>query len=339
MNDALRTLLFPFERGLVEPPRDGARVLLFGAGAGLSLPADLAAGLEVVQGFRSDFLALRRAGFSVSPRLEEGGAACGAALLLLGRHRRENEQRLAAALACLRPGGLLLAAGTKRDGAPAVARRLSSLLPLEGRLAKHHGIVFWLRRPHMLDTAALAALAGTPARTPEGYETAAGGFSEGSVDPGSRFLADNLPAGISGQVADFAAGWGYLSLRLARDAALAALDIYEAHHASLEAARRNMTAHAPGLRCRFFWHDLLSEPVENRYDVIVMNPPFHRSRAAEPDMGRAMIAVAARALRAGGRLYLVANRALPYEQAIQAAFPRHGELCRDAAYKVLWGAR
>ncbi|WP_163270670.1 class I SAM-dependent methyltransferase [Chelativorans alearense] len=337
MNDALPTLLFPFERGLLDAPRAGERVVFFGAAAGLRLPPDFAADLQVVQGSRPDYLALERAGFSVAPQAK--GEGYDAALLFLGRHRRENEEQLTEALRRVRPDGLILAAGTKRDGAAGVAKRLAELLPLEDRLSKHHGIVFWLRRPAVLGEAALAALASPAGTAPEGYETAVGGFSEDGADPGSRLLADSLPSDLAGAVADFAAGWGYLSLRLAKRPSITAIDLYEAHHASLEAAKRNLAAHAPEAACSFFWHDLLSEPVTRRYDAIVMNPPFHRSRAAEPDMGRAMIGVAANALAPGGRLFLVANRPLPYEAAIASSFKHHGEICRDTTYKVLWGRK
>src|SRR5690606_8671028 len=180
-----------------------------------------------------------------------------------------------------------------------------------------------------VEESVMAALAAPPPRTAEGYETAPGGFSEGAVDPGSRLLADSLPPDIAGEVADFAAGWGYLALRLAQRFTLSALDLYEAHRPSLEAARRNLAAHAPAADCRCFWYDLLLEPPARRYDAIAMNPPFHKSRAAEPDMGRAMIAAAAGALKPGGRLFLVANRGLPYEPAMEGSFARHGELARD----------
>ena len=239
----------------------------------------------------------------------------------------------------MRPGGLVLAAGAKKDGARSIANRVAQLLPLENRLSKHHGIVFWLFRPGMLDEAVPAALTAPASPTMENYETAVGGFSEGSVDPGSRLLADSLPQDISGHVADFAAGWGYVSLRIAAGTPPARLDLYEAHYPSLEAARRNLAAHAQDTPSRFFWHDLLGEPVEPRYDAIVMNPPFHRGRAAEPDIGQRMIEVAARALKPGGRLFLVANRPLPYEATMQTSFARHGEVCRDGTYKVLGGRR
>jgi 16S rRNA (guanine1207-N2)-methyltransferase len=70
-----------------------------------------------------------------------------------------------------------------------------------------------------------------------------------------------------------------------------------------------------------------------------MNPPFHEGRAADPALGQAFIEAAAKALRSGGRLFLVANRGLPYEAVLAGRFPQSGELARDGNYKILWGRR
>lgn len=337
MNEALPTFLFPFERGLLDAPGAGARIVVFGARAGFRLPADFAGKLDLIQGFRPDYLALERAGFAVAPEAREVGHD--AAFLLLTRHRRENEENLAEALKRVKPGGLIVVAGTRKDGAASFRKRAAGVLALDGHASKHHGVVFWLARPADLRRELIDALAPAARPLAEGFETAAGGFSGDAVDPGSKLLADNLPGDLSGDVADFAAGWGYLAARVAARFAPRSLDLYEAHFASLEAARRNMAHHAPKLACGFFWHDLLSEPVAPRYEAIVMNPPFHAGRAAEHDIGSRMIGVAAKALKPGGRLFLVANRPLPYETTMDSAFARHGEICRDATFKVLWGRR
>jgi len=57
-----------------------------------------------------------------------------------------------------------------------------------------------------------------------------------------------------------------------------------------------------------------------------------------------MIAAARTALRPGGRLFVVANRQLPYERALSQGsgaqgFRAQGETVRDARYKVLWAVR
>ncbi|HEX9441586.1 MAG TPA: methyltransferase, partial [Roseiflexaceae bacterium] len=75
------------------------------------------------------------------------------------------------------------------------------------------------------------------------------------------------------------------------------------------------------------------------YDLIATNPPFHLGRRQTTSIARAFIADAARALRPAGRFYLVANRFLPYEPNIEAAFGNVREVAGDGRYKVLLATR
>jgi 16S rRNA (guanine1207-N2)-methyltransferase len=91
--------------------------------------------------------------------------------------------------------------------------------------------------------------------------------------------------------------------------------------------------------CGFFWHDLAGEKVEKKYELIVMNPPFHQGRAAEPSIGQAMIRQAASALKSGGRLLLVHNRGLPYEQVLKAGFSEVEEIAAAGGFRVIAASR
>ena len=119
-----------------------------------------------------------------------------------------------------------------------------------------------------------------------------------------------------------------------RTEGLDAIDLYEADFESLEAAKANLGA-AGRAGVRLPWHDLTAEKVEKKYDLIVMNPPFHHGRAAEPEIGQAMIRAASSALKPGGRLLMVQNRGLPYDQALRAGFSDVAEVARDGAFRVI----
>ena len=163
-------------------------------------------------------------------------------------------------------------------------------------------------------------------------------FSFDRVDAGSKLLVDNLPGDLRGNVADFCAGWGYVAAEVVR-APPAYQRSTSMRPTSLRWKRqRAISAIQPSVQ-GFFWTDLLAEPVERRYDAIVMNPPFHRSRAAEPEIGAGMIRAAAKALKPGGRLFMVANRQLPYEPVLSAVFASHAELARDGMFKVFVARR
>jgi 16S rRNA (guanine1207-N2)-methyltransferase len=336
-DDSLRTLFHAFETGELPVPSTGERVLFLGARPGFRLPGGWAGPIEAVQGFRPDFRALQAAGSTVTPQAE--GEDYSAALVLAGRHRGRNELWLAEALERTVPGGWIVVAGGKEDGVASLRRRIGQLLQIEGSEPKYHGIAFWFRRPG--ETAAASELrAANPETMTGSYRTAPGMFSPDHVDPGSRLLAAHLPDDISGAVADFGAGWGYLAGELlSRHGGVSRVDLYEADFEALEAARKNLAVVPEGMEVGFFWVDLLAEPIGRRYDSIVMNPPFHSGRAAEPAIGQGMIMAAARALEPGGRLYLVANRQLPYERVLAKEFRAAGETVRDVRYKVLWAVR
>ncbi len=335
--NSLATLLHPFESGLIPLPEAGARGIVFNAQPGMRRPDGFRAELFLVQGFRPSFLPLERSGHDIAP--EAHGDGYDLAMVVAGRHRRQNELWVAQALSCTRPGGTILVAGGKTDGIASLKKRVGGLLALADSASKHHGVVFWLERPADAEQA-VEALAAAPELAEGRFATAPGGFSAGKVDAGSRLLADSLPGDLAGKVADFCAGWGYLSVRLAGERqGVASVDLYEADFSSLQAARANMARLVPGVAAGFHWRDLAAEPVDGRYDAIVMNPPFHQGRAAEPDIGLAMLRAAHAALKSRGRLFVVANRGLPYEAELKRLFAEVAEIARDATFRVFSARR
>ncbi len=332
--DALKTLFHPFVIEAVPLPAAGERVLFLGAEGGNVLPDGFLGEVTAVQPFRPLFRGL---GDNAFPEAE--GSEYDFALVLCSKHRGENENRVGEALERVRPGGIVVVAGGKEDGIQPLRNMLMKLgLPLD-YTPKYHGVALWFARPADIDLA-VAALKKPPVMVEGRYEAAPGMFSHDRIDAGSELLASRLPTDFDGNAADFGAGWGYLSATLAeKSPRLNRVDLYEADYRALEAAKRNLSRNCPEANARFYWHDLVGEPVREKYDFVMMNPPFHEAQAADPELGRAMIRTAASALKNGGRLMLVANRGLPYESVLAADFREHGELCRNARFKVLWARK
>lgn len=335
--ETLKTLFHPFVTGTIEVPPPGARVAFLGAEAGFVLPEGFVADLEAVQGLRPLFLKLEAARLSVTPRMPDGTYDAG--LVLFSKHRGENENNVATLLKRVRPGGLVVLAGGKEDGIQATRKKLLELGLQPEHMPKYHGVAVWFTVPEQAE--ALSAKLERPAvRIENRFQAAPGMFSHDRVDEGSELLASRLPTDFDGNAADLGAGWGYLSVMLAeKSPATNRIDLFEADFAALEAAKGNLAANCPDLQARFFWQDLVREEVKERYDLVIMNPPFHEGHAAEPGLGQAMIRAAAHAARLGGRLLLVANRGLPYEPLLGELFRESGELCRNARFKVLWARK
>ncbi len=331
MSIELTALMLPVETGMVPLP-PGRGVFLRAEADAAVLP--LRPSLVCEQGFRPAFNALAAAGFAAQAEVAETGFDY--ALVLVSKHKAAALADLARAHAMVKPGGLLLAAGRGDAGGQVVAKAAAKAFAEVGQASKHHCRVFWLRRgdpPPVLE----AWRAGAEMRhvAAIGAVSAPGVFGWDKIDKGSALLAETLDARIAGRVADFGAGWGYLSREiLARCPGVARLDVVEAEHAALAAARRNLAA-PEGVELAFRWHDVAAEPGLGLYDWVVTNPPFHEGKAGDPDIGRAFIRAARMALAPKGRMLLVANRHLPYETAIAAAFRAQRVVAETPAFKVI----
>ena len=334
MADVRDTLLLCISKGLAPEPAPEERWLFLNASP---LPAEgreLAPMLACEQGFRPDFLALRKGGFDVQPS-RTGEAGFSGALMLVTRSRQLNERLLASAYDSVAPGGTIVVAGSNDDGAKSLRKYVQRHCGAVESLSKHHAIGFVLRRNEGANPFP------APARPPRGaFEIAPGMFSADGPDEGSRLLADHFDGRIRGRVADFGAGWGYLGTQLlSRCPDIRELHSIEADHASLEAARINLEPFRANAALSFDWLDVRTETLPSGFDWVVMNPPFHVGRAAEPALGAAFIAAAAKALKPGGRLLMVANRNLPYEEALSAAFATSATLAEAHGFKVIEARR
>jgi 16S rRNA (guanine1207-N2)-methyltransferase len=315
------------------PPLTGPVLALLARGD--ADPGALVPGADVtaVQGFKPDFDRLVARGLNTVPALE-GDTLFGTALVQIVKSRPRTLAAIAEGLAHLRPGGVLLVDGAKEEGIAAILKAVKAVLPVDGSYAKAHGKLFWLTRPETLPPE-LAEWIAPPQEVEGGYLTAPGGFSADGPDRGSELLVALLPP-LAGRVADFGAGWGYIAGEvLSEQDGIAQMDLIEADHAMLEAAAANID----DPRARFHWADVTRFVPEAPYDAILCNPPFHAGRRADPALGRAFIAAAARSLARGGRFFMVANRHLPYEDALKAAFGTGRLLGELEGYKLYEAAK
>lgn len=342
---ALETLFLPFEAGLLTWPAAGdapaANVLFMRARDGWPLRQQPRPGLICEQSFKPDAEALQRSGWTVGDaEAADAGVRYPLVLVLPPRQRDEARALFAQALQRCAPGGIVVACIANDEGAKSGEGDFKRLCGLDGNLTKHHCRVFWARRDDArIDAALLAEWSMLDAVRPilgGRFMSRPGVFAWDRIDPASQLLAEHLPADLRGRAADLGAGYGYLSAELLqRCPGIASLDVYEAEARALDLAKRNLADAAARLPLRFFWQDVASG-LSEQYDVIVTNPPFHAQQgAARPDVGRAFIAAAAAALVPGGRLWLVANRNLPYELELDANFGSVRIVTQQQGFKII----
>lgn len=282
-----------------------------------SLPKDRVA---VLTGFKPDVDHFQRLGY----RMESTAAA--AAIICLPRAKAEALALIAQAFALVPAGAPVLVDGQKTDGVDSVLKQARAAGIACGEvISKAHG------KACVLTAGAVPQGWAAVARQIEGgFTTLPGVFSADAPDRGSVLLAAALPEKLYGRVADLGAGWGYLARAILTRPQVTELDMVEADRDALDCARLNVT----DPRARFHWADATTFKPARLWDAVVMNPPFHVNRAADPDLGLGFIRAAHRGLLPGGTLWLVANRHLPYDRLLTTLFRTVEEIGGDAVFRL-----
>ena len=302
----------------------GGEVLVFGAGGNDDLSPLDPERTAIRQGMFPDCRSLTDRGYRAEPEITGQFAT---AIVFLPRSKLAARADIAAATGLLEPGGTLWVNGQKTDGIDAILKEIRGLHAVDEVHSKAHGKIFrvkpagdWLPAEWESRSTIVAP----------GFVTRPGVFSADGIDPGSALLARCLPERLPTRLVDLGAAWGWLAAQALGHPGVELVHLVEASHPALESARENIS----DARARFHWADArdfrLPEPVNG----VIMNPPFHEGRAASTGLGAEFIAAAAGMLTGAGRLWMVANRHLPYETVLHAHFAKVAEIGGDNRYKV-----
>ncbi|MCU0800794.1 MAG: methyltransferase [Rhodobacteraceae bacterium] len=300
---------------------DSGMLGVYGPQAGDDLSCLPRGQVTVITGFFPDHAAFKAQGYAVR---HDGAGAYAAAIVCLPRAKAAARGLLAQAAAEVAPGGLIAVDGQKTDGIDTALRDLRGRVAVSPALSKAHGKLFtFTASPAFADWAARPQMVA-------GFQTLPGVFSADGPDAGSALLAAALPP-LKGRVADLGAGWGYLSRTILASADVRSLDVVEADHAALTCAAVNV----PDPRVHLHWADARQFRPAHLLDHVVMNPPFHVGRSADPALGIAFLQAARRMLAPSGVLWLVANRTLPYDPVLRTLFRGIDDIGGTPAYRLI----
>lgn len=318
-------LLLAFDRGIANP---AGQWQMFNAQHLQGLGDEWRKVLVCEQSLRTEFLKIEKAGNSVTPKFEDAEKPSGA-IILLGRNRKVNEANVIRAWNACEENSQIIIAGDKTAGVGSIRKWVSQKTEIADSFSKHHAVVFWLTKTGD-DWEELSL-----DKEIDGYYLSEGMFSSDGPDKGSKLLVEHFDKRLGGPIADLGSGWGYLSNELLkRNQKVTELALYEADYNSLEAAKENVKPYE-GLTPTFHWCDLTTEFKKKPYQWVIMNPPFHTARSADPELGKRFIQVAASTLPSGGKLLMVANRNLPYEDTLNKVFRHFKVLEERDGFKVI----
>lgn len=256
-------------------------------------------------------------------------------------------QLLHDALRVLRPGGRCLVAGANAEGAKSAATLLQRLVGHAKLLEQHssHRLVVAVR-PDTLPPCPDDLV--TPYIDPEYFHetnvvlgghpytlsSRPGVFSWEHLDEATAMLASLMDVRAGERVLDIGCGAGALGALAATQSGTGTVALVDVDHEAVRSAQR--TLHAAGCtNARALSSDIASAVAGESFDVVVANPPFHVGRHTDLEVPRQFMREAHEALVVGGRLWLVANRTLPYESMLTELFGAYQIAHDGQRFKVL----
>lgn len=260
-------------------------------------------------------------------------------------------QLLVDAFRMLKEGGRCYIAGATNEGIKTAARTIEALFGNARVLSRDssHRVISAVKR-----SATPASTAGleSPFLAPDAFNevhatlrgrdytlyTRPGVFSWDHADEATTILADVMQVCDGDAVLDLGCGCGALGLVAASLCGVGRVTMVDADVEAVRSAARSAKANGVA-NASAVTSDVATAVLQQRFDVVVTNPPFHVGKATDLNVPMQFIQDAWEVLGAGGRLHLVANRTLPYEQAIRHRFGNVANLHDGPRFKVLTATR
>ncbi len=251
----------------------------------------------------------------------------------------------------LRPGGRCYLAGATNEGIKAAAKLLNRIFGSTSVLeydSGHRIVVAEKISESAIDVTAIdnGYLDGDTFReldvTLRGNRlklySRPGVFSWDHLDEATDILAGTIDIPLGASTLDLGCGSGTLGITAARLSGGGRVVMVDADAEAVRSATKS--AEAAGIDdYQVIPSDVAGAVLDERFDVVVTNPPFHVGKQTELSIPTQFIDDAWQVLEPGGRLFLVANRTLPYEVPIKHRFGDVETLHDGRRFKVLSATR
>jgi len=151
-------------------------------------------------------------------------------------------------------------------------------------------------------------------------------------------LAALSKAPAAESVLDLGCGNGVLGIAYGRkQSGVKSLTLVDESFQAVQCAKMNATGALSGVKIDAVWQPGLFE-AEHRYDLILLNPPFHQQFVVGDHLAHMLFEQAAKGLTPEGELWVVGNRHLNYHVSLKRYF-RSVVLQRSSQKFVVFSCR
>ncbi|MDB9744134.1 methyltransferase [Fibrobacterales bacterium] len=159
-------------------------------------------------------------------------------------------------------------------------------------------------------------------------------FCQGSLDKGTRLLLENTKTNsLKGVGVDLGCGYGVIS-RFVLDnqpevTQLQCIDISE-----LSIASTKLNTQSSNVEVQYLQQDGLASTKLASLDFVISNPPIHSQNSLSVNQSLRLFRQVQKALKIGGKLYLVANKGLNYQPFLEKLFDNAKLVTQNKSYSI-----
>lgn len=167
--------------------------------------------------------------------------------------------------------------------------------------------------------------------------TMPGIFSWEHLDDGTAMLIEQMAVAEGDRVLDAGCGYGVIGLIAAKQGATR-VTLSDNNLLAVRCARASADANAL-TNVEVVAGDVYDGVQGQKFDLIVSNPPFHQKFDVNTNVAHRLMREASSVLKPGGRLVIVANAFLKYDEVMAESLIRVRPLAINNRYVVLEGRR
>lgn len=334
MSSITNTLFLPISKGVCEKPDSAHNVCFYGAREIVHIQSNW----SLIQSFYPYAKELDKNNHKVIPHFQSDHKDFDYIFAIMPKGKDESIQAIHQFINRLSQDGILYICASNNAGGKSLKKLLQKYdFTILGEDSKHKARVVWAKLSQIKDKDSNfyqqdIGLRQIPSTN---FYSMPGIFGWSKIDKGSEILASYLPEKSKGKAADFGCGYGYLSHHLLRKTkGIKSLDCIDAEYKALIACKENLKNNK--IDIEFLWSDLTTanKSLNEKYNLIIMNPPFHEGKKTDNDIGRSFIKTAYQALRPRGEIYMVANAHLPYDILLKETFFKISKLYEGKGFKI-----
>ncbi|MBT8326665.1 MAG: methyltransferase [Bacteroidia bacterium] len=160
----------------------------------------------------------------------------------------------------------------------------------------------------------------------------AGVFSSSKIDIATQILLNNLPELNSNQnVLDLACGNGVIAAYVSKLLPETKVTALDDNFLAISSAKLNVTKD----QAEFYWADSIKACKDQKFDLILCNPPFHFEYENNIEVALKLFREASDFLNEGGEFRIVANTHLNYRSHLNHLFSKVKQIIKSGKYEVI----